>query len=226
MTIHIVGTSHVLPFRQFLVHTGKNIGFKWYFSNNSNYPEGDFIWTADGLSHTAESVSGVWAKMSGRRSIPIHSSDTVVAFGFDDRFDRYAFLAGKADHVSSACRSQTLEDLVAASAALRMIALVRENQPEAKLVMVEPPLLSRSEQVKKFIDGLVLKQRLQELCNQHAAIAMRYGAIYTRQSVETLRVEGDYLYTCDEYLAADGFHWGPSGIDVVFRDMMPALSLL
>ncbi len=223
MTIHIVGTSHIIPLRQALVESGKEAGFEWYFANNSNYPEGEFIWTDEGLSHDADSVSGVWAKLSGRTSIPIRPGDTVIAFGFDDRFDRYGFLAGKADHISSACRSQTVRDLVAASPALRMMALIREKQPEANLIMVEPPLLSRSEQVKKFVDGLVLKQRLYELCSQNEVIATRCGARYRRQVEETLQAEGDYLYTRDEYLASDGFHWGPRGIDVVWRDLEPVL---
>ncbi|OBZ94440.1 hypothetical protein ADU59_17415 [Pararhizobium polonicum] len=225
MTIHIVGTSHILPLRQSLSNNGEGAGFEWYFANNTEYQAGEFIWTDEGLSHTAHGVTAIWEKLSRRRSVPIKAGDTVVAFGFDDRYDRYSFLAGNTDHVSSACRAQAMRDLVAESPALRMVALVRENQPRARAIMVEPPLLSRSEQLRKFVDHMVLKHRLHELCSQHAAVAKRYDAGYLVQAVETLQIEGDYIYTREEFMAPDGFHWGESGIETVRRDLMPALGL-
>jgi hypothetical protein len=219
MTVYIIGTSHLLPFRKHLRHAD----FQWYSANNSRYQEGDFAWSEGGLSHTSPAVTRDWEEHAGRRTIPIASGDVVVAFGFDDRFDRYGFLSGGADHVSSACRAQTVRDLVAASPALRLIALLKDKCPEARSIMVEPPLLSRSEQIKKFIDRMVLGKRLHELCQHHKAVADNFGAKYIVQSVDTLATEGEFIYTRDDYLANDGYHWGDNGVALLREELMPVL---
>ncbi len=225
MTIHFIGTSHILPVQSLLAKQGRDEGMLWHFANNTNYQEGDFLWTPEGLSHTAESVVSRWEKSSGFKTIPIQSGDQVVALGFDDRFDRYAFLAGGADHVSSACRSQALRDLVAASPALRAVKLIRENRPEAATIVVEPPLLSLGEQTKKFVEGGVLKARFQELCENCEIAAKAQNARYLMQPRSTLLFDGAYVYTQDEHLASDGYHWGEAGIEVLNKDLLPALGL-
>lgn len=227
MTVHIVGTSHVLAMGRslsILDKSGSLPDFKFYYANNSAYSNGTFEWRNGQLSHSFPEITESWRKSCGESAVAVSDGDIIVGFGFDDFDGRYQFLTEPPRTISSACRADLVADVALNS---NLAGLLNAIQGRCdRVIVVDPPLFSRELQARKSGSRLVDERRFEEAKMKLQTILAEHGAVHVEQPIETIDRNGVGVFTRSEYVAADGFHWSDAGIESVRRSLLNAISEL
>ncbi|WP_428428723.1 hypothetical protein [Pararhizobium sp.] len=222
MTIHLIGNSHVVFLRQFILAMEEMplpLPIVFYAANNSDYKHGTFTFDHNRLRHSNGDVAAGWARSSGKREVTISPNDVVLVLGFDDYDERYHFLSADLGFISEACLADVHADQLHRLPSYHLVKSLHSGGCRARAAVVDPPLITLKLQRAKLAGRLVNEKRFRDLIEFQKARFAELGALSIGQAEETLARDDASIWSEKETMHQDGFHLGPGGVSAVMSSI-------